>query len=319
MSSEPGCGSTDLWDRLTRSGGVHRSSSIHCWVGDRYESSPWTAVAGNAEAMTAGLRRAGVAPGARVATVMTNSPGAIRGLLGVWLAGGTVASLPVPARGMSPGEYARQLTAAAAALDPVVFLVEERMMGLIPEDLRARFRLRSFESFADSGRVGAAPPDADEPAFVQYSSGSTSTPKGCVLTPRAISAQLDIVATMIDIRPHRDVAVTWLPLSHDMGLFGFLLTCWWSDVECYLSTPERFMFAPGTWFSDVAGFGWHADGGQQHRPVLGGAFRLPARRGCGHTAWRMPGSASLARNVSSGTPCGTRRMRWLRTVSRRPR
>jgi fatty-acyl-CoA synthase len=40
-----------------------------------------------------------------------------------------------------------------------------------------------------------------------------------------------------------------------MGLFGCLLTCWWNDFEDYLSTPERFMFSPGTWFSDMAQVG----------------------------------------------------------------
>lgn len=282
MSSKHVTGGPSLWDQLTRSAGAHRSSSMYCWTGDRYEPSPWAAVARDAEAMTAGLRRAGIRPGARVATVLTNNPYAIRGLLGVWLAGGTMASLPVPARGMSAEEYARQLAAIAQQIDPVVFLVEEQMLGVVPEDLRARFRFRSWESFADSGRVEAAPPGSDEPAFIQYSSGSTSAPKGCVLTPRAIAAQLDIVATMIGIRPHRDVGVTWLPLSHDMGLFGFLLGCWWSDIECYLSTPERFMLSPGTWFSDLAQTGGTLTVGSSTGLYLAArasarSSRLPAR------------------------------------------
>jgi fatty-acyl-CoA synthase len=251
MSSEPAGGGPALWDQLARGAGSSRSS-LYCWTGDRYEPAPWAQVVRDAEAMTAGLRRAGIGPGSRVATVLTNTPWAIRGLFGAWLAGGMVASLPVPSRGMSAAEYTRQLSAIAAQIDPVAFLADERMLSLLPEDLRAALPFRSWESLAGSGTVAAAPPGTDEPAFVQYSSGSTSTPKGCVLTPRAIAAQLDIVKTMIGIRPRRDVAVTWLPLSHDMGLFGFLLTCWWNDIDCYLSTPERFMFSPGTWFSDMA-------------------------------------------------------------------
>jgi fatty-acyl-CoA synthase len=252
MPDKDGAG---LWDRLTAPARTPRSSSLHCWTGDRYDAASWEAVVRDAEAMTAGLRRMGVRPGTRVATVMTNTPHAVRGLLGAWLAGGTVASLPVAARGMSVGDYVGQLASIAEHIDPVVFAVDADTLKLIPDDLRSRFRFHSWESFAGSGRVTADPPGADEPAFVQYSSGSTSTPKGCVLTPNAICAQLDIVSSMIEVRPRADVAVGWLPLSHDMGLFGFLLTSWSSDIECYLSTPRRFMFAPGTWFSDTAQFG----------------------------------------------------------------
>jgi fatty-acyl-CoA synthase len=253
MSSETGDHHAWLWDRLTgttRPGG--KSSSLHCWTGNGFDASPWAAVARDAEAMTLGLRRIGVRPGARVVTVMSNTPHAIRGLLGVWLAGGMIASLPTVARGMSAEEYIRQLAAIAERVEPVAFLADANTLELLPDELRNQYHARSWESFAGSGRVAAAPPAADEPAFVQYSSGSTSAPKGCVLTPRAIGAQLAIVESMIDIRPGADVSVSWLPLSHDMGLFGLLLTSWWGNIECYLSTPERFMFAPGTWFSDMA-------------------------------------------------------------------
>jgi fatty-acyl-CoA synthase len=254
MSSDGTSGGANLWDRLAHDAGSYRSS-LHSWVGDRYESSTWSEVVRNAESMTAGLRRAGVRPGTRVATVLTNNPYAVRGLLGTWLAGGAVASLPVPARGMNPNEYANQLIAICDSLEPAVFLIEERMLGLISEDIRQRVPVRSWESFAGSGRVDPAPPGDDELVFIQYSSGSTSTPKGCMLSPRAIASQLEIVSTMLKARPGRDVCVTWLPLSHDMGLFGCLLTCWWNNFTDYMSTPERFMFSPGTWFSDMARFG----------------------------------------------------------------
>ncbi|WP_300747596.1 hypothetical protein, partial [Pseudomonas sp.] len=88
-----------------------------------------------------------------MAAVLTNSPDVVRGLLGVWLAGGAVASLPVPARGMAPVEYSRQLTAICDQLDPPLMLIEQRMLELLPPELRARTRARSFESFAGSGRI----------------------------------------------------------------------------------------------------------------------------------------------------------------------
>jgi fatty-acyl-CoA synthase len=242
----------NLWDALTCTPG---SSSLHCWVGDRIESALWSAIVRDAEAMTAALRRAGVRPGTRVASVLTNAPCTVRGMLGVWLAGGALASLPIPARGMDAAEYGGQLAKICGQLEPVVFLVEERIRELLPRALRESVRVLSWESLANSGRVDPDPPGDEELAFVQYSSGSTSAPKGCMLTPRAIMAQLELVMDMIEGRPGREVTVSWLPLSHDMGTFGCLLTPWAYDFDLFLSSPERFMRAPRTWFGDIAQFG----------------------------------------------------------------
>ncbi|NGO66963.1 AMP-binding protein [Streptomyces boncukensis] len=243
-----------LWQRLTRDTAAF-TTALHAWDGDTYREIPWPRLVRDAEAMTAGLRAAGVRPGTTVASVLTNSAATVRGLLAVWLAGGAVASLPVPVRGMSAEEYQGRLRAICGQLRPPVLLVEERMRTLLPEHLGSGTRVRAWEEMDGTGRIDPAPPGDDELAFVQYSSGSTSAPKGCMLSTRAITAQLELLGELIDPRPGRDVTVGWLPLSHDMGMFGILLTTWWGGADLYLSTPERFMFAPGTWFSDMAAAG----------------------------------------------------------------
>lgn len=243
-----------LWDGITAG---PRRTALHCWQGDGYEAHPWGRMVHDAERMTAGLRRAGVEPGARVASVLTNAPEVVRGILGVWLAGGVVASLPVPARGMDAEEYGRQLLSIHAKLESSLFLLEERLLDLLPDDVREALGARSWESFLDTGKVEATPPGDDELAFIQFSSGSTSVPKGCMLTPRAILSQVMLNWDMIGGPglSEDDVGVTWLPLSHDMGLFGQLISAWVIDRGLYMSTPERFMLAPRTWFDDMAEVG----------------------------------------------------------------
>lgn len=289
MSNEsPGRG---LWDRLT--GLDSHRSSLHCWTGRSYHAAPWQQVVRDCEHATAGLRKLGVRPGTRVAAVLTNGPQVVRGLLGVWLAGGAMASLPAPARGMDMDEYAAQLVTICDQLDPVVVLVDAATLASIPDTLQSRLRLRTWESVMGSGRIASEPPGDDELAFIQYSSGSTSFPKGCMLTPRAIAAQVDIITAMIDARPGHDVAVTWMPLSHDMGLFGTLLTTWCNDIEYYMSTPHRFIAAPAGWFTELAQFGGTLSAGTNTSLYL--AARSAAR------SERIPrGGLSNIRNLIIG-------------------
>ncbi|MGQ0485247.1 MAG: fatty acyl-AMP ligase [Hyphomicrobiales bacterium] len=88
---------------------------------------------------------------------------------------------------------------------------------------------------------------ADETAYIQYSSGSTSDPKGVLITQRAIAANTSgILRDGLRIRPG-DRAFSWLPLYHDMGLVGFCLAPMMGQVTVdYLATPS-FARRPALW------------------------------------------------------------------------
>lgn len=258
-----------LWDALLAS--AASDANLHCWEGKRYSAAPWRDVVADADQMTAGLRRIGVRPGTAVAAVLANTPLAVRGVLGVWLAGGTLASLPVAARGMSAEEYSQQLSAICRQLGPVALLLDGKALSALPSELGELVQVHTWESVAGRGAVAATPPERDDVAFIQYSSGSTRTPKGCMLSTRAIEAQMDLIEEMMQPTYGEEVGFSWLPLSHDMGMFGSLLSSWSHGTPLALSTPQRFMFAPSTWLTDAAGFGATITGGPDS------ALRLAAR------------------------------------------
>ncbi|TDB90323.1 AMP-binding enzyme [Actinomadura sp. KC216] len=239
-----------LWESLLNA----RRSRIHCWTGERFTDARWDEVAADAARMAGGLRARGVGPGRTVATVLTNSPLAVRGVLAVWLAGGTVASLPVPARGMSTAEYTEQITGICRRTGSPLLLGDGAVLAYLPEEARAATGCLAWESVGRGSPVSEPPGDEDI-AFIQYSSGSTGSPKGCMLTPRAIAAQLAMILDMSDADPAREKVVSWLPLSHDMGMFGCLMFPWAYDMPLALSTPERFMMGGRSWFGDLAEFG----------------------------------------------------------------
>ncbi len=61
---------------------------------------------------------------------------------------------------------------------------------------------------------------ADSPAFIQFSSGSTSTPKGVVLTHNNLLANIDSIISSAKFT-NEDRSLSWMPYHHDMGLIGF--------------------------------------------------------------------------------------------------
>lgn len=247
-----------LWTALLADG---KRGTLHHWQETSFARSGWDEIVADAHAAAAGLRAAGVTPGSRVATVLTNSAATVTGILGIWLAGGIVASFPLPARGQTRHEYAQQLGTLIARLDPAVLVLEERLRPYVPAEVAAYLPVLEWSGLKGSGRIDPAPPGADDIAFVQYSSGSTSAPKGCALTPRAIEAQLHILREMSGGRPGAETMASWLPLSHDMGVFGSLLYSWAFDYDMVLSTPERFALAPRSWFRDMSEFGATMTGG----------------------------------------------------------
>jgi acyl-CoA synthetase (AMP-forming)/AMP-acid ligase II/aryl carrier-like protein len=131
------------------------------------------------------------------------------------------------------GQYAAQAgdadaSAAFNALRPRAFLTEDATTGGAP------------------GAVHAAQPD--DIAFIQFSSGSTSDPKGVVLTHANLIAHSEAVIPAARFTPD-DVSLSWMPLTHDMGLIGFHLVMFAARIEAHLIPTELYVRRPLLWLS----------------------------------------------------------------------
>ncbi len=95
--------------------------------------------------------------------------------------------------------------------------------GLREQWLQVRSRLLLVGALDVAGAPGRPiVPDRHDIAFVQYSSGSTSEPKGIVLTHLSVMTNIAAISEAVHYTDS-DVALSWMPLSHDMGLIGFHL------------------------------------------------------------------------------------------------
>lgn len=91
----------------------------------------------------------------------------------------------------------------------------------------------------------------DDIAFIQFSSGSTSTPKGVVLTHKNLLVNTRSIIAGCDMT-ESDHLFSWMPLTHDMGLIGFHLTPLVCDVDQALMPTEVFVRRPALWLSEAA-------------------------------------------------------------------
>src|SRR5262245_30015237 len=196
-----------------------------------------------------------VGAGGTVALLMESSLDCLVCVLGAWRAGVTTLSLPYPARTMQLDAYREELFDICRLANVGLLVLPEKFAGLVPD---GGIRTTSYrECAAHPRRADVAVPGE----FVQFSSGSTGRPKGVRLSSSAIAAN---VTAMIDhMAPHYEgaVALSWLPLSHDMGLIGTCLTILasmgptWRGRRLALMPPERMVARPSRWLQACSEIG----------------------------------------------------------------
>ncbi len=99
---------------------------------------------------------------------------------------------------------------------------------------------------ADEGELPVV--RADDLCFLQYTSGSTSAPKGVMVTHGNLAANAWVMVTEgMKLVPFTDVCVCWLPLYHDMGLIGFVVTPMFVGAQAAFIPTLLFVKRPNIW------------------------------------------------------------------------
>jgi acyl-CoA synthetase (AMP-forming)/AMP-acid ligase II len=204
------------------------------------------------------LQRLGARPGDKLILFLSSNEPFIDAFWAALLGG--IIAVPV-APGISD-EHRHKLLRIAAKLKSPYIYTEQRLLERVGatagdahelatlEALRARaFLVDELEQLGRAGKLHRA--RAADVAFIQFSSGSTGDPKGVVLTHANLLANIRGV-TQIARFNQDDVSLSWMPLTHDMGLIGFHLVMFANRMHSHLMPTDLFVRRPLLWLQFAA-------------------------------------------------------------------
>ena len=268
-----------------------------------------------AERVAAGLVDRGLEPGRSAALMLPTGLDYLAAFLGVQMAGAIPVPIYPPARPSQLEDHVVRHAGILANADVRMLVTFGAALG-VSRLLTAR--VPGLAAVVDVGALGAGarlrerpPLDESSTAFLQYTSGSTGSPKGVVLSHGDVLASLRAMAAALGATP-RDVFVSWLPLYHDMGLIGAWMGSLYHGFPLVLMSPLDFLARPDRWLEAI----------HRYRGTLSGApnfaYELCVRRvepehieGLDLSSWRIAFNGAepvspdtMERFTAKFAPCG---------------
>ncbi len=222
--------------------------------GDRF--TPFAEVLAAACALGGALRARGLRRGERVALVLVDPEALLTAVLGASVAGLVPTPLAHPFHVDETGPWLDRLApllraaeARAVVSTPALAARLEALRPSVPS-LRA---VVAWSELGDPALAEIDRPDADEPALLQFTSGSTSEPRGVLLTHRNLSANVAAIIGPAGLAfGAGETGVSWLPLFHDMGLIGQALCPIYGGIDAVFLAPSAFLKRPVEWLAAIS-------------------------------------------------------------------
>ncbi len=204
----------------------------------------------------------GLAKDEKVVLMLPTGPEFVYLFFGVLMAGGVPVPVSQPAHASHLDKYLEGLAHILRDCEAKFFVAHDKLADL-GHGWAGLDRLRDGLIFpqellaplpAEDDRIPLPELDADDTALIQYTSGTTGLPKGVVLSHANILHNLHAIGLASAIVPD-DIGLSWLPLYHDMGLIGGLLTAIYWQSRMIFMRPEAFIFNPHWYLRNIGRFG----------------------------------------------------------------
>ncbi|MBL9027960.1 MAG: fatty acyl-AMP ligase [Myxococcales bacterium] len=229
------------------------------FVDENSEAEPFFSHAGieRASARFAGaLQSLGLKKGDRVALVLPDNTDFVFAFLGAVRAG--IVPVPIyPPTGL--GKLSGYLENTLHIVDKsgakvlVTSAEIRRILGTVQAGASALSRVCDVETLkAMREELKPEKISLDDVCFLQFTSGSTSRPKGVTLTHENLAANVHVIMDLGLKVQSFDSAVSWLPLYHDMGLIGFVLAPLFHVNTITFMPPLLFLKRPIKWLEQMS-------------------------------------------------------------------
>ncbi len=240
-----------LWQALDYAAKGETGLGFHAARGELVAQLSYRDLAERARDLASRLAGMGLARGERIVLVADTDPEFAVAFMATQYAGLLPVPVAIPTSLGGRAAYIDQLRQQLSGCDAALALAPAPLLPFLSEAASGLDHLRMVGAFADFARLPASgalrPFAAEEPSYLQYSSGSTRFPKGIEIPQRVLMANAyAITHSGLDIRAG-DRCASWLPFYHDMGLVGFLLVPVTTQMSVdYLATRD-FARRPLTW------------------------------------------------------------------------
>lgn len=228
-----------------------------CFVqaGGRERHIDYALLLERARALLGDLQRRGVRPGDALLLFVRNNRALVDAFWACQLGG----FIPVPLPAGVQSAALDRLAAVAGCFNTAWLFSErplyERLQALPAGACLPAERVCLIEALDEVSVPGVPHASrADDIALIQFSSGSTSAPRGVPLSHANVLANLRAISTAAEITT-ADLTLSWMPLSHDMGLIGFHLVPLYNRLDQVLMDTALFVRRPERWLETAAAHG----------------------------------------------------------------
>ena len=256
-----------LLRRLERA--AERDTALTFVVGGGEDVVTWRELHADARRYAAALQARGVRAGDHVALLSPTTRELVTAIQATWLAGAAIVVLPLPMRLSSIEEFVAQTRQRMRSADARLCVIDPELAAFVsPEP--GDPPMVGFAELAggDPATYRRPADDPDRLVILQFTSGSTSDPKGVMLPDKVLRANLDAIGAAAGLDPDDDVLVSWLPLYHDMGLVGLLTLPMSTGTALVLGAPQDFTSRPARWMEWLSTYGGTATAGPNFSYVL---------------------------------------------------
>jgi fatty-acyl-CoA synthase len=214
---------------------------------DHLSRVSWNDVHKRAKRMVGALAEVGVKPGLRVCALVIDPVEVAALAQAIWMSGATLTMLQQPSPQATREDWVAATQRSLRVLGCHVVVIGEQYLDMVGVLREGGVVVVQSDSLDVGYPLELMRPGEDDVAMYQLTSGSMGSPKAIAISFRNLyTNSLALIAIAAGDR-ERDVMVSWLPLSHDLGMVGFLLTPMHHGVETVKVSPADFARWPLSW------------------------------------------------------------------------